>query len=103
MPKEVVYGQGVPYGTPEEPGPARTVVEIGWHPGSHVEVATRCVRSDDGSVYEPQPGEDGAGEDLAGQTIPRAFGVYAQLDRPGINRLIRHLRRARDQAFGKDE
>ncbi len=30
-------------------------------------------------------------------------GYYADLDRRGINQLIRHLRRARDQAFGGDE
>lgn len=30
-------------------------------------------------------------------------GYYVDLDRDGINRLIRTLRRARDQAFGKDE
>lgn len=30
-------------------------------------------------------------------------GYYVDLDRQGINRLIKVLRRARDQAFGKDE
>lgn len=30
-------------------------------------------------------------------------GLYVNLDRRGINDLIRHLRRARDQAFGRDE
>jgi hypothetical protein len=30
-------------------------------------------------------------------------GMYVTLDRSGINRLIRNLRRARDQAFGRDE
>jgi hypothetical protein len=29
--------------------------------------------------------------------------MYVSLDRAGINRLIKHLRRARDQAFGADE
>lgn len=37
----------------------------------------------------------------AGLTV--ADGFYVQLDRRGINDLIRHLRRARDQAFGRDE
>jgi hypothetical protein len=104
MPREVVYGDGVPYGTPEEPGPARTIVEVSWSRGSHVQVATRCVRAvDSGTVYEAQPGEPGADEDLAGQGIPRAFGVFTGLDRQGINLLIKNLRRARDQAFGRDE
>ena len=30
-------------------------------------------------------------------------GWFLNLDRQGINKLIRDLRRARDQAFGKDE
>jgi hypothetical protein len=103
MPKEVVYGEGFPYGTPDEPGPARSVIEVGWATGGHVQIATRCIRAVDGSVYEAQPGEPGADEDLAGQAIPRAFGNYVQMDRRGINQLIRNLRRARDQAFGRDE
>lgn len=31
------------------------------------------------------------------------FGWFVELDRPAINRLIRTLRRARDQAYGADE
>lgn len=30
-------------------------------------------------------------------------GLHVNLDRRGINALIRHLRHARDQAFGRDE
>ena len=30
-------------------------------------------------------------------------GIYTHLDRDAINRLIRSLRRARDQVFGRDE
>lgn len=30
-------------------------------------------------------------------------GWFMSLDRRGINDLIRHLRKARDQAFGRDE
>lgn len=37
----------------------------------------------------------------AGMTV--ADGFYVQLDRRGINDLIRHLRRSRDAAFGRDE
>jgi hypothetical protein len=32
-----------------------------------------------------------------------SHGWFCDLDRRGINELIRHLRRARDQAFGRDE
>lgn len=31
-----------------------------------------------------------------------ARGIWSTMDRPGINRLIRSLRKARDQAFGPD-
>lgn len=31
------------------------------------------------------------------------YGVWADLDRAGCNRLIRTLRKARDAAFGRDE
>jgi hypothetical protein len=30
-------------------------------------------------------------------------GLWVDLNRSAINRLIQHLRRARDQAFGRDE
>lgn len=109
MPREVVYGEGMPYGTPDEPGPARSIVEVSWHPGSHVQIATRCVYATETSAaYEPEAGQPGyadlmGGQDAAGQRIPRSFGIYTDLDRRAINMLIRHLRRARDQAFGKDE
>lgn len=106
--REVIYGVGLPYGTPEQPGPARSIIEVSWSQGEshdgHVQVATRCVRAVDTSVvYDPEPGEPGADQDLAGQRIPRAHGVFMDLDRRGINQVIRHLKRARDQAFGKDE
>lgn len=32
-----------------------------------------------------------------------SYGHYLELDRTRINKLIRALRRARDQAYGKDE
>jgi hypothetical protein len=38
------------------------------------------------------------------ETFEEAFeGLYVNLDREGINQVIRNLRRARDQAFGRDE
>lgn len=38
-----------------------------------------------------------------GPLTPAFDGWHADLDRAGVNRLIRTLRRARDQAFGRDE
>ena len=34
---------------------------------------------------------------------PSYTGVWSTLNREGVNRLIRVLRRARDQAYGRDE
>lgn len=46
-------------------------------------------------LYDPEPAPpDGVGY---------GRGLWTTLDRDGINRLIRVLRRARDQAFGRDE
>lgn len=44
------------------------------------------------AVENPPPGSD----------QKPFYGWYVTLDRDGINRLVRHLRRARDQAFGAD-
>lgn len=46
-----------------------------------------------GTVNERPPGDAGDG----------AYGWHVGLSRAGCNALIRHLRRARDQAFGRDE
>lgn len=42
-------------------------------------------------------------EDLHGWDDAEAPALWATLDRARINELIKHLRAARDQAFGKDE
>lgn len=36
-------------------------------------------------------------------TSPHFDGFHATLDRHGINKLIKHLRRARDAVYGRDE
>jgi hypothetical protein len=81
MPKEYVF-QSTKYGDPDTQRPA---ARIGWsrEPG-HVEIAT--VMPD--------------GIPLDGG--PEANGWFLQLDRDGINRLIRLLRKARDAAYGAD-
>lgn len=57
-------------------------VIVGWQQDVGVQLAT--VRAGSHS-YDP------------------ADGLYVDLSRDGINRLIKTLRKARDQAFGKDE
>lgn len=75
MPKEIV-----------RPGwePCDMAIVVGWsREAGHVQLAT--IR--DGSEGSHDP----------------ANGLYITLDRGSINDVIRHLRRARDQAFGRDE
>jgi hypothetical protein len=62
-------------------------VEVGWSRDRYVAVATTRVSA-------KQPGD---GETLWDE------GQHVDLNREQINELIRVLRRARDQAFGRDE
>ncbi len=91
MPKESVFGQQHP-GIAEEVHPKVPVVEVLWNrEGGYVQVVSRA--------------EDADGGRWAGDSPDTHFtdGMYIDLDRQGINKLIRNLRRARDQAFGRDE
>ena len=77
MPKEIVVGR---YDNEE------MKFQVSWtRDREHVEVST--VASD-GITLQP---------------TPEGNGWFVQLDRAGINRAIRLLRQARDQAFGRDE
>lgn len=75
-------------------------VQVGWEAGKDVQIATT-------NAAQPFVDGDGvnelrflkAGEKYDGYTMT---GWFATLDREGINRLIRVLRRARDAAFGAD-
>lgn len=113
MPKEVIYGDEgyLPYGTPEDPGPARSIVELTWsREAEHVQLVTKCVEAASGEAYRPKEGEPGyhGGQRSTDPAVPDfdldfRDGFYVTMDRDGINRLIRNLRRARDQAYGRDE
>jgi hypothetical protein len=94
MPRETVYGSELPFGTDEvNPGAGRAVAEVTWsREAEHVQVVTKCVEaSTEGRLVHDDEG------------IHYTDGFWVTLDRNGINRLIRNLRRARDQAFGRDE
>jgi hypothetical protein len=95
MPKEITYsdqtafvvndrGDEIPAGD-QPPGSGAKFyqrgVQVGWARAKFVEVGV--ARFD---VSREMPSE----------------GVFTSLDREGINRLIRSLRRARDAAFGSD-
>lgn len=91
MPKEHVYGSLTPFGVED---PRRCVVEVRWDRESgYFQIATKEASAE---LFV-------AGEPLPENTIPAEYGFYTDLDRRGINDLIRVLRRARDQAFGRDE
>ena len=67
-------------------------VVVGWdREAGTVQIVTRLKLAEiwggDGEVKMP----------------PAHYGFYVDLDRRGINDLIRTLRRARDSAFGRDE
>ena len=87
MPKEIIYDEATLYDA-----------VVGWKPGQYVQLG---IQTHDG---RPVVEVLGAGEepktmaDMAGFT-----GLWGTYDREGVNRLIRALRRARDQAYGKDE
>lgn len=88
MPKEVVRADA---GAPDGAVGGYTVVEVGWgHGTGEVQLVSRCLNDLGGRLVE----DDG---------LHYTDGMWAHLDRRGINDLIRHLRRARDQAFGRDE
>ncbi len=98
MPKEITYGDGPefviePDGSelhpvkPEHyPLPVlKRAAVVGWlkDRNGYVEVGIQCLEvGTNANGHHP--------------------GQYASFDRQGINRLIRTLRRARDQAFGVD-
>lgn len=121
MPVERIYGASPPYGDAENPGEAVSIIEVTWgRHGTPVQVATKCVRRDDGTDYHPplEPFEgivhSGSGEPVTGgddivmgELLEaeglRSSGFYADFDRHALNQLIRVLRRARDAEYGKDE
>ncbi len=78
-------------------------VDIGWNrEAGHVEIS---VKTDEAigiySMADHIPDSEQPGTRYEGSIA--WSGLHCQLDRAGINDLIRTLRRARDQAFGRDE
>jgi hypothetical protein len=97
MPKEIIHSRYEGHssrvldadGQWVENDPSRVTPEpfltVGWgRESEHVQIATLA-----GGDYD----------EVGGNARP---GLYVQLDRAGINRLIRSLRKARDAAFGSD-
>ena len=81
-------------------------VKVGWSRDSYVQIATEMREPD--TSERPQNLRELVASWADVGYIPTEgnsseMGLWATLDRDGINTLIRVLRRARDQAFGRDE
>ncbi len=113
MPRERVFGEDAPY---TEASSARSVVGVTWsREAGHVQVFVELFNDDLQYVSgEDYPGvvPSGPGAEVKTRTAEGpdaerrkiwADGYYVTMGRGEINALIRHLRRARDQAFGRDE
>jgi hypothetical protein len=76
-------------------------VEVSWgREGGYVQVATTCPDLDRAVTVAKEIVEFKAAH--PDETL-LTTGYHADLDRARINELIRTLRKARDQAFGRDE
>ncbi len=78
-------------------------IELQWQRGGDVRIASTKWRGegapDTAQVYLP-----GSHTGTAASGLPLAWdGQFIPLDRDQVNHLIRQLRAARDQAFGRDE
>lgn len=78
MPKEVIHDNTVYADGRSTP----LAVEISWGVNDYVQLASVNLQAE---RYTPEA------------------GFYTDLDRPMINKVIKVLRRARDQAYGPDE
>lgn len=85
MPKEFIEDQYTGHDDDAVAAGSSARVRVGWSKeAEHVEVATVAPHA--------------LPLDLASE----GNGWFVQLDRSGLNRLIRTLRKARDQAYGSD-
>ncbi len=79
-------------------------IEVGWGHGHDVQLG---ITTHDGrTLAEWLAGQDRTPLDPdapEGSLLPGFSSLWASLDRSGVNRLIKALRKARDDAFGRDE
>lgn len=100
MPKETVYGEQMAY-DPADPKPRVARVEVMWNrEAGHVQIVSKATDAE-GGRWAGYPKADEPYDETNEHHV--TDGYYVNLGRVEINTLIRHLRRARDQAFGRDE
>lgn len=94
MPKDVIRSR------PEIDDGSLPWMSVGWGKESgHVQLGVAGPESD--YKLMGRDGPDGEWKEITGSGD--GIGLFVQLDRAGINRTIRSLRKARDDAFGRDE
>jgi hypothetical protein len=93
MPKEIITNGAFRRGNPW--------MQVGWARGQYVQIGvlTEGPEARQDTLVPAHQTEDGG--------IIKALGaegesLFCDLDRDGINKLIRSLRKARDQAYGSD-
>jgi hypothetical protein len=85
MPKEYIEDRYTGHDDDAVAEGSTAKVRVGWsREQEHVEIATV------------------APDEIKLEPTPEGNGWFVQLDRSGLNRLIRSLRKARDQAYGAD-
>ena len=89
MPKEVIYDEATMYD-----------VVVGWEADKYVQLG---IETHSGRPIVQMLGDGDGDKPLPLEALADFTGLWGTFDRAGINRLIRALRRARDQAYGRDE
>lgn len=115
MPRETVRSadynfvplkEGADGSNPWDPMTRLGCVEVGWSkkPTGHVELAT-CDDSILHNLFEQVATavEDKTDVEVVVREFFHGGGIWISLDREGSNELIRKVRKARDDAFGRDE
>jgi len=96
MPKETINDQAAMYD-----------LTVGWSAGQYVQLGITTADGRaiiDKLIEKPSDETRRTIDQLTGNGTVAAFtSLWGTLDREGCNRAIRVLRRARDQAFGRDE
>lgn len=92
MPAQKVYGLQHAPSDDEDYVPQVPIVDVRWgRDDNFIQIVTKATTADGGRFAE----------NLSEHDVTDGF--YVDLDRNAVNSLIRNLRRARDQAFGRDE
>lgn len=105
MPKETTYGLQHPSGNTGADSGATITLEGFAQDKPIVPIVDVMWNRETGFVQVVTKATDANGGRWIGDSPETHFtdGMHVDLDRAAINRLIRNLRRARDNAFGRDE